>query len=216
MANEEKEIEEEGAGQDTVRETPEWKDEAANLPKKLAKGVETMFKSSYRVHIDLSSLADAKANILISINGIIISIIIASISPKIDTNPWLLIPTSILLLTCLVSIIYAVRAARPRVSSTLLTLDDIRANRANILFFGHFVNLSQEDYLTGMMEILQRPDVLYSQMTRDIYGLGSVLMRKFELLRVAYTVFMIGLTIGILSFIGVLGWVVLELQETVL
>ncbi len=216
MTKEEKEKDEEGTGQDTVPETPQWKDEAANLPKKLAKGVETMFKSSYRVHIDLSSLADAKANILISINGIIISIIIASISPKIDSNPWLLIPTSILLLTCLVSIIYAVRAARPRVSSTLLTLDDIRANRANILFFGHFVNLSQEDYLTGMMEILQRPDVLYSQMTRDIYGLGSVLMRKFELLRVAYTVFMIGLTIGILSFIFVLAWVVLELQGTVL
>ena len=213
MAKKDKEMDEEGVGQDTDPETPQWKDEAANLPKKLAKGVETMFKSSYRVHIDLSSLADAKANILISINGIIISIIIASISPKIDTNPWLLIPTSILLLTCLVSIIYAVRAARPRVSSTLLTLDDIRANRANILFFGHFVNLSQEDYLTGMMEILQRPDVLYSQMTRDIYGLGSVLMRKFELLRVAYTVFMIGLTIGILSFIFVLGWVVLELQK---
>ncbi|MFT4605077.1 MAG: hypothetical protein ACI9W4_001816 [Rhodothermales bacterium] len=216
MAKPDKEKNEKDAGQDTVAETPQWKDEAANLPKKLAKGVETMFKTSYRVHMDLSSLADAKANILISINGIIISIIIASISPKIDSNPWLLIPTSILLLTCLVSIIYAVRAARPRVSSTLLTLDDIRENRANILFFGHFVNLSQDDYLTGMMEILQRPDVLYSQMTRDIYGLGSVLIRKFELLRVAYTVFMIGLTIGILTFIGVLAWVVFEMNGTLL
>ncbi|NNE70265.1 MAG: hypothetical protein HKN29_07855 [Rhodothermales bacterium] len=202
--------------EDTESATLAWKDEAANLPKKLPKGVETMFRSSYRVHIDLSSLADTKANIMISINGIIISIIIASISPKIDTNPWLLIPTSILLLSCLVSIIYAVRAARPRVSSNELTLDDVRANRANILFFGHFVNLSKEDYLTGMMEILQRPDVLYSQMTRDIYGLGSVLMRKFELLRVAYTVFMIGLTIGILTFIFVYIWIVREMQVAAL
>ena len=208
----------EGSGEDGIRKQkarPPWKDEAEQLPKKLTRGVETMFRTSYRVHMDLSSLADTKANIMISINGIIISIIIASISPKIDSNPWLLVPTSILLLTCLVSIVYAVRSARPRVSSDLVSLDDVRQNRANILFFGHFVNLSQEDYLTGMMELLNQPDVLYSQMMRDIYGLGSVLKRKFELLRVSYTVFMVGLTIGILLFILVYVWIVFALETPI-
>ncbi|MBO6576201.1 MAG: hypothetical protein JJ896_08850 [Rhodothermales bacterium] len=206
------------ANQETVaaaseeKERPAWKDEAERLPKKLTRGVETMFRTSYRVHMDLSALADTKANIMISINGIIISIIIASLSPKIDSNPWLLLPTSILLVACLISIVYAVLAARPRVTSNLVSLEDVRANRANILFFGHFVHMPQQDYLTGMMELLNRPDVLYSQMMRDIYNLGKVLTRKFELLRISYTVFMVGLSVGIVMFIVVYIWIVFALN----
>ena len=103
-----------------------------------------MFRTSYRTHIELSAIADNKSNIMISINGIIISIVIASISPKIDSNPWLLIPTAILLLTCLGSLVYAVLSARPRVSNATITLEDVRANRANILFFGNFHTLSKK------------------------------------------------------------------------
>ena len=173
------------------------------------RGVETMFRTSYRVNMDLSALADTKANIMISINGIIISIIIASISPKIDTNPWLLIPTAVLLFACLISIVYAVLSARPRITSGIISLDDVRRDKANILFFGQFTSLSQPDFVTGMSELIAEPDRLYQNMIRDIYGLGSVLQRKFRLLRVSYTVFMFGLTIGILLFIGVYIWIVL-------
>jgi len=175
------------------------------------RGIETMFRSSYRVHMDLSSLADAKANIMISINGIIISIIIAAISPKIDTNPWLLVPTSIMLLGSLVSIVYAVRAARPRVSSELVDLEDVASNRANILFFGHFTRMSEDDYVSGMTNLLANPTALYYNMIRDIYGLGTVLARKFELLRVSYTVFMYGLVIGIALFLAVYVWIVVSI-----
>jgi len=87
------------------------------------RGIETMFRTSYRTHIDMSSLADSKANIMISINGLIMSILIASISPKIDTNAWLLLPTSVLLLGCLLSMVFAVLAARPRVTARPVTLE---------------------------------------------------------------------------------------------
>ena len=89
------------------------------------RGVSDMFRTSYRTHMELSAIADNKSNIMISINGIIISIIIASISPKIDSNPWLLLPTSILLITCLLSLVYAVLSARPRVSKEKVTLEDV-------------------------------------------------------------------------------------------
>ncbi len=179
-----------------------------------SRGIETMFRTSYRTHMDLSSLADAKANIMISINGIIISIIIASISPKIDANPWLLVPTTVLLISCLISIVYAVLSARPRVTSQVISLEDVRDRKANILFFGHFVTLSQDDYIEAMTELLQDTDKLYHSMIRDIYGLGLVLRKKFELLRVSYTVFMFGLVAGILLFVGVFIWVVLAGEPT--
>ncbi|MEM8485485.1 MAG: Pycsar system effector family protein [Bacteroidota bacterium] len=173
-----------------------------------SRGIETMFRTSYRTNMDLSALADAKANIMISINGIIISIILASISPKIDTNPWLLIPTAVLLLTCLGSMALAVLAARPRVSSQVLNLEDVRNNNKNLLFFGNFVSLPEEDFVIGMKELLQNTDSLYVNMIRDIYGLGTVLKKKFSLLRRSYNVFMFGLIIGVLLFIGVYAWVV--------
>jgi hypothetical protein len=168
-----------------------------------SRGIETMFRTSYRQHIDLSSLADTKANIMITINGIIVSVLLASISPKIDSNNWLLLPTSVLLLGCLMSMVFAILSARPRVSSRIVTLEDVRANQSNILFFGNFVNMSERDFLVGMEELLQNTDNLYNNMMRDIYGLGKVLKRKFELLRIAYNVFMISLSISIMLFIGV-------------
>ena len=97
------------------------------------RGIETLFRSSYRVNMDLSSLADAKANIMISINGLIVSILIASIAPKVDANPWLYIPTSLFLVGCLASLVFAVLAARPRVQSTVLTPDDALRERKNLL-----------------------------------------------------------------------------------
>ena len=69
------------------------------------RGIETMLRSAYRVQMDLTGLADNKANMMISINGIIISIIIASVAPKLDANPWLLIPTAVFLIGNLVSIV---------------------------------------------------------------------------------------------------------------
>ncbi|GMQ80837.1 MAG: hypothetical protein BMS9Abin05_0266 [Rhodothermia bacterium] len=176
-----------------------------------SRGIETIFRTSYRVHMNLSSLADAKANIMISINGLIISIIIAAISPKIDTNPWLLLPTTIMLLGSLISIVYAVRAARPRVSSQIVSLDDAGSKRTNILFFGHFTNMTEDEFVLGMSNLLSDQTSLYQNMIRDIYGLGQVLKRKFSLLRISYTVFMVGLILGILAFISTYTWIVISL-----
>lgn len=172
-----------------------------------ARGIETMFRSAYRVQMDLTGLADNKANMMISINGIIISIIIAAVAPKLDSNPWLLAPTTIFLVGNLVSIVYAILAARPRVSSVPITLQDLRNRQGNILFFGNFANLRESDFLEGMNELIGDRELLYETMIRNIYGLGSVLKKKFALLQVAYTAFMLALVLGVTSFIGVFVWI---------
>lgn len=168
-----------------------------------SRGVSDMFRTLYRTHLDLSSMADSKSNIMISINGIIISIILASISPKIDSNPWLLIPTSILLLASAASMVFAVLSARPRVSSEMVTLDDVRENRANILFFGNYHTLPREEYVEGLEELMRDSTRLYDNMARDVYGIGIVLAKKYKLLRVSYNIFMMGLIVSVLCFIAV-------------
>ena len=167
------------------------------------RGVSDMFRTSYRTHMELSAIADNKSNIMISINGIIISIIIASISPKIDSNPWLLLPTSVLLISCLASMVFAVLSARPRVSKEKVSLQDVRDNKANILFFGNFYTLSRADYVEGLEELMLDSERLYDTMARDLHGLGVVLAKKYKLLRIAYNIFMIGLVLSVISFIFV-------------
>ena len=170
------------------------------------RGVETLFRSSYRVNMDLTSLADAKANIMISVNGFIVSILIAAIAPKVDANPWLLIPTSVFLVGCVISLIFAVLSARPRVQSHHVTLDEIRRNKTNILFFGNFASLPERDYQIAMKERMMDPVALYELMITDIYGVGAVLERKYKLLRGAYTAFLSALIVGVVAFILVFGY----------
>ena len=172
-----------------------------------SRGIETLFRSAYRVQMDLTGLADNKANMMISINGIIISIIIAAVAPKLDSNPWLLIPATIFLCGTLISIVYAILAARPRVSSTHISLEDLEHSKGNILFFGDFANLSQDEFTQGMMSLLEDKTLVYESMIHNLYGLGSVLRKKFALLMGAYTSFMVALILGVSSFIGVFVWI---------
>ena len=77
------------------------------------RGVETIFRNAYRVHIEVSALADAKANFLISVNSIIL-ILIAAHGQKYITHKGLLLPVGIVIATCICSMIFAVLVARPR------------------------------------------------------------------------------------------------------
>jgi hypothetical protein len=167
------------------------------------RGIETMFRTTYRVHMDLTALADSKANIMISINGLILSIILASIAPKIDANTWLLVPTSMVLLSCLGAIIFAVLAARPRVNSRRISLEQVGSGNINLLFFGNYTQLTEDEFVAGMEKLVDQPDLLYSNMMRDLFGIGTVLSRKFSLLRKSYTFFMIGLSVSVVAFIVV-------------
>lgn len=170
------------------------------------RGIETLFRTSYTVNMDLTSLADAKANIMISINGLMISILIAQIASKVDANPWLYAPTSIFVVGCLVSLIFAILSARPRVQERSITLEEVRRKRTNILFFGNFAHLTADEFRTAMKERVADPTMLYTMMIDDIYGVGSVLQKKYRLLRASYLAFMIALVIGVVAFVIVFGY----------
>ncbi len=176
-----------------------------------ARGIETMFRTSFRVQVDLTSLADNKANIMISINGLIIPIMLFAIVPLFEFNPWLLLPSVVLVFACLASIVFAVMSARPRVVKNPVTRTSIESGKANILFFGNFAHLSEQEFVHGMSSLMRDTDHVYLSMMRDIYGMGRVLSRKFALLKKAYDLFMFGLIISIILYVGAfmavaLGW----------
>ncbi|MCB2203962.1 HD domain-containing protein [bacterium] len=165
------------------------------------RGVETMFRITSRNHVSFSSMVDSKANIMISINALVISVIISVLFRKLDTNPYMAVPTFLFLAVCLTTIVYAVLASRPKVTSGMFTREDIEQKRANLLFFGNFYNVPVDDFEWGMREMLKDKDYLYGSMIRDFYYLGQVLGRKYHHLRVSYNVFMYGFVVSILLYV---------------
>lgn len=167
-----------------------------------SRGVETLFRTSYMVNMDLTALADSKANIMVSVNGLMITVLVGSVAPGIEDNTWLILPTAILLAGITTALVLGVLAARPRVESREVSMEDVRARRANLLFFGHFANMSSREFVDGMRELMDQPDEVYRTMSADVYGIGAVLQRKYRLLRASYTVFLIGIALGVLAFVG--------------
>lgn len=193
---------EEAAALEAIITEKEKPDEAAagkhfGIPKR---GIETMFRLTSRNHMELSGMADSKANIMISVNAIIISVILSLLLRTLEDMPHLLIPTLILLSVNITTIIFAVLATRPNLTKGYFTRDDIHAKKVNLLFFGNFHKVGLDDFDWGMKEMMKDRDYLYSSMIRDIYFLGKVLGRKYWLLRISYSVFMFGLLAAIIAF----------------
>ncbi|HEY1196302.1 Pycsar system effector family protein [Flavobacterium sp.] len=167
------------------------------------RGIDTLFRVTLGNHTRLSGIADSKANILLSVNAIIISIALSSIIPKLDSpkNAHLVVPTFIMLMSSVITIIFAILSTRPKVTSGFFTRDDVEAKKVNLMFFGNFYKMPLEDYDWAMNEMMKDRDYLYSTMIKDLYYLGLVLQRKYNLLRIAYNFFMFGLIITVISFV---------------
>ncbi len=170
-------------------------------PKGYSRGVESMFRLTARNQISLSSIADNKSNILISVNAIIMSVSMTVLVTRFEEAPNIIIPTLIFLLFCLATIVIAILSTRPNISSGTFSKDDIRQNKVNLLFFGNFYNMKLDDYEWAIGELMKNDNNLYSTMIKDQYSLGKVLAKKYKLLRVAYNVFMIGIIISVLVFV---------------
>ena len=72
--------------------------------------------------------------------------------------------------------------------------------KTNLLFFGNFHKATYEEYDDAMRKMMKDTDYLYGSLIKDIYALGTVLGRKYKLVRLAYNIFMIGLIVSVLAF----------------
>lgn len=167
------------------------------------RGIDTMFRTTLNNHTRLSEIADSKANILLSVNAIIISIALSTLIPKLDSpgNVHLIVPTFVLLMFSVISIIFAIMSTRPKVTSGTFTRQDIEDKKVNLLFFGNFYKMPLEEYQWAVNEMMKDRDYLYNSMIKDLYYLGLVLNRKYKLLRITYTVFMIGIICSVFAFV---------------
>jgi predicted metal-dependent HD superfamily phosphohydrolase len=164
------------------------------------KGIQTMLRLTSENHLKLSDMADHKANILISVNSIIISVILGILVRKLEDDAYLTIPTIIFLVVAVTTIVIAILATMPKTNRGTFTEQDVINKKTNLLFFGNFYKSSFEQYDKAMRTMMHETDYLYGSLIKDIYNLGVVLGRKYKLIRLAYSIFMIGIVVSVVAF----------------
>ncbi len=194
-----KKLEQDNSKLKQKKEELTFKKNKIELPER---GIETMFRVTLKNHITLSNIADTKANILLSVNAIIVSLVLSNLVSKLDnaSNKHLIVPTIIFVVFTVISIILSILATRPNVTSGKFTKEDVANKKVNLLFFGNFHKMSLKDFEWAMGEMMQDKTYLYSSMKKDLYFLGLVLDKKYKILRLTYSVFMVGIIVSVIAF----------------
>ena len=170
------------------------------LKKKLAKveprserGAETLFRLVSKNQYTLNSMIDKKSNILISINALILSIILGTVYGELDSDPHLIYPVILMLLTNIISIAYAIFATRPELKHGKESVN-------NFLFYGNFNKMVEDEYVEKMTGLMYQGDELYKTIAKDTFYLGKTIDKKFKLLRKSFHVFLGGIIISVVTF----------------
>ncbi|MBL3655465.1 Pycsar system effector family protein [Fulvivirga sediminis] len=179
-----------------------------NTGKDFGRGIDTLYRANYRNHINLSAIADGKANMMISINTIMISVIVTLSGASLSLSKGFAveslrftIPILILLVGALVSVVFAVLSARPKVTEKDVDLEKVKTDKISLLYFGNFLGVPKEEFVQYLNNLKKDQKRLYDSMSVDIYHLGIVLKEKYRLLSISYNIFVAGLSLTVVAFI---------------
>jgi hypothetical protein len=164
-------------------------------------GARTLFKVALRNHIDLTNIADQKANIMLSINALIITIGLPAFATYLSGTSYLILPATIFLLTSVATMIIATISTRPIKMEGSTDLSKLMSGKTNLFFFGNFYRIPQQEYQEAIKKIVAERDYLDSSFVNDLYFLGLALGDKFRYLRLCYNVFVIGVIISVIAFV---------------
>ena len=197
----------------------------AKAPLGTSKAVETMFRNALRTELDLIALAATKANIMISLNGIIISALMISGAFIFVSSVAFLVPAGMFMFTAAASIFFAILAASPEKAhyfsgfskwfKALIKRDahfrDLRgflarANRSsdgqvNLLINKDRMQLSRHEYWERMQALMRDRDETYHAMSDQLYWLGQIAARNGKMLNMSYSIFRWGMLFSVLASI---------------
>ena len=155
---------------------------------KARSSVDNLLRTVQQHHVQLSLMADMKANILITISSILLTIALARANDP-NLRPALLT----LAVACLISLVLAIIAILPTFARRK------KLTHPNMLFFGHFASMTEDEYFREMEEMLASDPRLIEVAVRDIHSQGVYLFRKkYRFLRFAYVALLFGFILATL------------------
>jgi hypothetical protein len=155
--------------------------------------VVNMLRTAQQHHVQLSSMADQKASILIGVNSVVFALVVRD--PSVMSLPMLVLAgvSSLAALLCMLAVVPMFGGRR--VAHTQL--------EPNFLFFGVFTDWSEEEFQQRMHDMMADDEAMRRAMIRDMYQLGLVLRhKKYRFLGYGYRVFMVGLAASFLAFVA--------------
>ena len=156
-------------------------------------------RTAQQIHVHLSQMADQKANMLLAATFLIFTIAIGQARSNAEPLPLLILGVG-----AFFSAVLSILAVMP--STHFKT-----GGRLNILFFGSFEKMREDEYIERMLSEIRSEEGFLSIMARDLYQNGVVLARKkYRLLGYAYRTFLAGLCLG---FVAVVLSVVVDLPS---
>ncbi len=153
-----------------------------------------LVRTALQANLTLSQMADQKASILMGATFVVFTLTLGQASNG-D------VPLALLVLgaSAFVSATFAILALMPSVAAPTGDVPD----DANILFFGVYAQLTEEEFAARVLPLLSRDETIYRAMLRDMYQNGQVLARKkYRLLGYSYRAFLIGLGVTLVTFMA--------------
>jgi hypothetical protein len=153
--------------------------------------IDHMLRQTRWHHVQLSSMADTKANFLLTLSSVVITLAVPHI-----LNPMFQWSLSVLVGFCLVTVALAAYTVMPKVSfgAAAPIEPELRSPHFNLLFFGDFVQLPYDQFESEMEQVINDPSRVYQIQIKELYTLGVYLAaKKFRVLKYAYISFTLGL-----------------------
>ncbi len=182
---------------------PEYETHKVNHFDEIPEGrtaVDNILRVNHGNQMRLGLMADAKANIMITVTSIVFSVTVANLDNEVMKYPLLTFAVG-----CFFSLLFAIFAIIPNTDYPKLKgTNEIDRDSPvfNPLFFGHFAHLDIDEYKEDYAKILITDDSVYDSMAGDIYGQGKILaLKKYKFLKWSYNGFLIGMSAAIVVFL---------------
>jgi len=164
----------------------------ADIPERNTSDV--MLRTTQQHAVALSTMADTKANIVITVSSIVLSLTLGKLA-----DPDLRASVLTLSVFSLLAMMLAILAVLPKYRPLRLTTVELPP-AFNLLFMGHFAELSRERFLAEVAITLKPGGSVYAAMANDIYSLGIYLAHhKYRYLRLSYLSFLSGFVLALLE-----------------
>lgn len=167
--------------------------------KALSKKTINILRTTLRNNIDLTQLADSKANVLLSLNAIMLTFLLPFSIPYIDliTTYRLVIPLLLLVATCLITVYLSVSVLKPGKFDGQ-KVDVTERHKLSPFFFGNFEKMTKDEFLEYSDQVLSDDNLVKSFLSNDFYHIGLRLGEKMRVMRRAFNIFIFGLAVSIL------------------
>jgi len=158
-----------------------------------------------RANIELTAIADNKANVLLSLNAVILTLFIPPLVEHLDyvLEHHLYLPISLLVLSCLTTIVLAVSVLRPGKikNQSVITAEQ---GKDSPFFYGNTELMTKEQYLSYFEIVIKNQNKVRSFLINDYYHIALRLSEKMRHMRKAFNVFMIGLGLSVVIAFGLI------------